>query len=292
MQKASETYSPNIRLTECSRDAMQGIDKFIPTEKKVEYLNSLLKVGYDILDFGSFVSPKAIPQLADTAKVLDGLDLSETKSKLLAIVGNLHGAKNAVSHEQVSFLGFPFSVSNTFLKLNLNIDIKKAFEISAEMLELCDKKNKTLRIYLSMGFGNPYNDPWSIELVAQWVENFRKKGASSFTISDIVANSNTHKISSLYSLLNSEFPNIDFGFHLHTKQDNWHEKIDAAYNNGCHNFDAVLQGRGGCPMTGMELVENLKMNNLIEYLDSKKIEIKINREAQNKAFSIAETIFD
>ncbi len=277
----------NIELTECPRDVMQGIHTFIPTSDKAEYINSLLKVGYDVLDFGSFVSPKAIPQLSDTAEVLSKLDLSETKTKLLAIIGNSRGANDAAKFDEIDYLGFPFSISDTFLRLNINSNIDKAFNNCKNFLELCDKVNKKLVIYISMGFGNPYNDPWSVDLVEDWVEKLYSIGAYEIKLSDTIGVSTENSITTLFDRVINKFPAINFGFHLHSRYENWYKKLDAAYKGGCRSYDGVLTGLGGCPMSGYELVGNLQMKDLISYFDEKKIELKIDRKAFDEAFSIA-----
>ena len=281
------TLKNKIELTECPRDVMQGIHTFIPTNDKAEYLNSLLKVGFDVLDFGSFVSPKAIPQLSDTAEVLSKLDLSETNTKLLAIIGNSRGANEAAKHKEITYLGFPFSISDTFLRLNINTNIDKAFNNCKSFLELCDKTNKKLVIYISMGFGNPYNDPWSIDLVEEWVEKLHNIGAYEIKLSDTIGVSSEHSITSLFDRVINKFPSINFGFHLHSRYENWYKKLDAAYKGGCRSYDGVLTGLGGCPMSGYELVGNLQMKDLISYFDEKKIELNINRKAFEEAYFIA-----
>ncbi|MCF8374281.1 MAG: hypothetical protein K9H64_21850 [Bacteroidales bacterium] len=291
MPQALKSIGQNIRLTDCPRDAMQGMDRFVPTKKKIKYLNSLLKVGFDILDFGSFVSPKAIPQLRDTAEVLEHLDLSETDTKLLAIVGNMRGAKEASQYEKVSYLGFPFSISDTFLRLNINSTIEKAYAQAVEMLELCDKTNKTLMIYLSMGFGNPYNDPWSVDLVEEWVSKLHGQGAYEINLSDTVGVSTVETMGAIFERLIPEFPKVNFGLHLHTKHITWREKIEAAFCNGCRSYDGVLTGMGGCPMTGSELVGNLQMKNLIGFFHDNNVPLKIDRDKFAEAWSIAQTIY-
>ena len=270
---------------------MQGMEYFVPTEKKINYLNSLLKVGFDILDFGSFVSPKAIPQLKDTAEVLEKLDLENTTTKLLAIVGNTRGAQEASKHEKVSYLGFPFSISDTFLRLNINSNIDKAFGQTVEMLELCRKTNKTLMIYLSMGFGNPYDDPWSIELVAEWVRKLHNEGAHEINLSDTVGVSTQESMGDLFQLLISEFQEVNFGLHLHTRADDWKPKIEAAYKNGCRAFDGVLTGHGGCPLSGCELVGNLHTKNIISYFDEINVPLQLNRNQLEDACKHAREIF-
>lgn len=276
-----------IRLTECPRDAMQGMKTFVPTDDKIIYINSLLKVGFDILDFGSFVSPKAIPQLSDTAKVLAHLNMDTTATKLLAIIGNMRGAKEASQFDEVSYLGFPFSISDTFLKLNINTNVNEAFGLTHELLELCDKTGKELMVYLSMAFGNLYNDPWSPELVADWVYNLKRNGASEINLADTVGVASAESVRQVFGLLVNEFPDINFGFHLHAKADEWYDKVDIAYQAGCKNFDGVLSGMGGCPMSGSAMVENLHMKNLVDYFDEKQVGLQLNRQKLDEAYQIA-----
>jgi len=285
-------YNNNIRITECPRDAMQGLPNFIPTEDKVRYINTLLKVGFDIIDFGSFVSPKAIPQLRDTVEVLQNLDLENTNTKLLAIIGNLRGAKEASQHKAIKYIGFPFSISDTFLRMNINSNIEKAFALCHDLLEVCDKSGNELMIYLSMAFGNRYNDPWSPDLVAEWVYQLQKNGAIEINLSDTIGVSTPEKVNDVFSLLVNEFPKVNFGFHLHTKEIDWYEKVDIAYRAGCRSFDGVLSGAGGCPMTGSEMVGNLHMRNLINYLDNNNVELNLNREQLDKAYEVALSVFE
>ncbi|MDX5405280.1 MAG: hydroxymethylglutaryl-CoA lyase [Bacteroidota bacterium] len=276
-----------IKLIECPRDAMQGIDPFIPTEKKIRYLNSLLKVGFDTLDFGSFVSPKAIPQLRDTPEVLNGLDLSSTRTKLLAIVANLRGAQEAVQHDQIRYLGFPFSISETFQRRNTNRGIDESFEIVKEIQDLCVKNKKELVIYFSMGFGNPYGEPWNVEIVEEWAEKMHGQGVRIISLSDTIGTSEPDSITYLFSNLVPRYPDIEFGAHLHTTPSTWFEKIEAAYENGCRRFDGAVKGYGGCPMADKELVGNMPTENLISFCTARKIPSNINTLAFESAYNIA-----
>ena len=260
-----------IKITECPRDAMQGIIPFIPTEMKVEYINTLLKVGFDIIDFGSFVSPKAIPQLIDTAEVIKKLDLSETRSKLLAIIGNTKGAQNAAPYEEITYLGFPFSLSSTFLQLNIKSNINKALITIEEIQNLCVNNNKELLVYLSMVFDNPYGDVVSFETVYETVEFIKNLGVSKISLADTVGIGKAEKMGQYFSALIPQFPEIEFGLHLHSSPDSWQEKVDAAYSAGCRQFDSVILGLGGCPMSAKELVGNLKTEDLVYYLEKNKI---------------------
>lgn len=280
-----------VHITESPRDAMQGLSWFIPTERKAEYINALLKVGFDTIDFGSFVSPRAIPQLRDTAEVLGMLDLENNDTKLLAIVGNLRGASDACSFAEIHQVGFPFSVSETFLRSNIHSTILKSKELIAGMLDLCDRTDKELVVYLSMAFGNPYNEPWSIELLSEWVEVLSKMGVKTISLSDTIGLSVPESIDDVFSSLLPSFPGIEFGFHLHTGFEGWYEKIDAAYRNGCRMFDGVLNGLGGCPMTGHEMVANIKTGKLLSYFEDQGCTAGIDREAFRAAEELAEYIF-
>ena len=281
------TSDQNIRLTECPRDAMQGMPNFVPTGDKIKYLNSLLKVGFDILDFGSFVSPRAIPQLRDTVEVLKNLDLENTNTNLLAIIGNMRGAAEAAEYDEITYLGFPFSISDTFLRMNINSSVDKAFGQCHDFLELCDKKGKKLMIYFSMAFGNLYGDPWSADLVANWVHLLQRNGAMEINLSDTIGVSTAESVTEVFNVLVDEFPKVNFGFHLHSRLDNWYDKIDGAYKAGCRSFDGVLSGKGGCPMTGSAMVENMHMKTLVHYFDEKKVDLNINRDELNNAYDIA-----
>lgn len=276
-----------IKITEAPRDAMQGIKHFIPTRQKAQLINDILKVGFDIVDFGSFVSPKAIPQLRDTAKVIGMLDLSQTQSKLMAIVGNLKGARTAASFDEVSYLGFPFSFSETFLKLNINSTLPQAQATVEALQDLCQQKNKKLLVYLSMAFGNPYGDKSGTDLIIEWIDYLCRREIDVVALSDIIGAADGKMVGEVFSRINREVPCADVGLHLHTQEHNWYEKIDAAYRAGCRRFDGVMSGLGGCPMAGYELVGNLNTRHLIEYCDKNKIPVTIDREAFDKAFATA-----
>ena len=259
-----------IKIVECPRDAMQGIKQFIPTQKKVQYIQSLLRVGFDTIDVGSFVSPKAIPQMVDTAAVLSQLDLSNTKSKLLTIVPNLRGAQDACKHDNIDYLGYPFSISENFQMRNTHKTIAQSIGVLQDILALCAKHNKTLVVYISMGFGNPYGDPWSVDIVAQWTETLAKFGVQILSLSDTIGSSTPKTINYLFSNLIPAYPNIEFGAHLHTTPALWFEKIDAAYHSGCTRFDGAIQGFGGCPMAKDALTGNMPTEKLLSYLTQKK----------------------
>jgi len=260
-----------MKLIECPRDAMQGLPDFIPTATKIAYLNALLRVGFDTLDFGSFVSPKAIPQLRDTAEVLVSLDLSISKTKLLAIVANLRGAKTAVQYPEISYLGFPLSVSATFQRRNTNQSTAEALADVAAMHELCERSGKTLVTYLSMGFGNPYGDAWSAEVVTDFTKQLAALGIRVVALSDTIGASTAATIAPLFSALIPAFPGIEFGAHLHTTPATWREKVDAAYSAGCRRFDGTIGGFGGCPMAADELTGNMATENLLSFLADQPI---------------------
>jgi hydroxymethylglutaryl-CoA lyase len=259
--------TPPVVLTECPRDAMQGLHEFIPTPVKTAYLQQLLAVGFDVLDFGSFVSPKAIPQLRDTAEVLAGLDLDRTRTKLLAIVANLRGAEQAASHPQIQYLGFPLSVSETFQRRNTNQTIAEALADVAAMHELCERRGKTLIVYLSMGFGNPYGDPYSPAIVAEFTAKLAALGVRIVALSDTIGVSTPALITPLFEELIPAFPRIEFGAHLHTTPGTWLEKVQAAYQAGCRRFDGALGGIGGCPMAADVLTGNMATENLVAFLE-------------------------
>jgi len=259
-----------VKIIECPRDAMQGIKAFIPTQKKVQYIQSLLRVGFDTIDFGSFVSPKAIPQMADTAKVLSQLDLSSTKSKLLAIVANMRGAVDASKYKEISYLGYPFSISENFQMRNTHKTIAQSVVTLQEILNIASKSNKEVVAYLSMGFGNPYGDPWNVEIVGEWTERLSNMGVKILSLSDTVGSSNPENISYLFSSLIPSYPDIEFGAHLHTTPSTWFEKVNAAYLAGCKRFDGAIQGFGGCPMAKDELTGNMPTEKLLSYFTSKK----------------------
>ncbi len=260
----------NIKIIECPRDAMQGIKTFIPTAEKVAYIQSLLRVGFDTIDFGSFVSPKAIPQMQDTAEVLAQLDLSQTQSKLLAIIANTKGAELASEHKEIRYLGFPFSISENFQMRNTHKTIAESLITLEEILAIADKSNKELVTYISMGFGNPYGDPWNVDVVGEWTEKLAKMGVKILSLSDTVGSSTPEVIDYLFSNLIPKYPHIEFGAHLHTTPDKWFEKVDAAYNAGCTRFDGAIQGFGGCPMAKDDLTGNMPTEKLLSYFTTKK----------------------
>ena len=280
-----------IKITECPRDAMQGITTIIPTQDKIKYLNALLKVGFDTLDFGSFVSPRAIPQLSDTAKVLESLDLSNTSTKLLAIIASKKGASIAASYKEIEYLGFPFSFSSTFLKKNINTSIEGAFQLTQDILSICQTNNKKLLQYISMAFGNPYGDPWSIDLLLEWIEKMHLLGIKTITLSDVTGEANPQMIQEIYTTIVPRYPHITFGLHLHTTSATWKAKVDAAYKAGCRSFDTVLNDKGGCPMSGKELLNNLNTYNLIEYASKNAIPLALNLQHLKQALLLSHKIF-
>ena len=279
-----------IKLTECPRDAMQGLHQFIPTELKAAYINLLLQVGFDTIDFGSFVSAKAIPQMQDTVAVLQKLDLDNSKSKLLAIVANYRGAEEATSHEQISYLGFPFSISETFQQRNANSNLDKAINTVDDIYKLCDKTGKKLRIYLSMGFGNPYGDPWSVEILTKWAVRLISFGINDIYLADTVGIATPGQITQIMKELGN-YQNVKFGMHLHSTPDTWKEKIEAAYNGGCRWFDSALKGYGGCPMAKDELTGNIATENLIGYLQSQGEHMELNYGKLQEAMDYSVRIF-
>ena len=254
-----------VKLIECPRDAMQGIKSFIPTRAKAQYINSILKVGFDTVDFGSFVSPKAIPQMRDTAELLSLLDLGNTDSKLLAIIANLRGAQDAVKFEEIDYLGFPFSISEIFQMRNTHKTIEESLKVLDGLLNIADIYNKELVTYLSMGFGNPYGDPWNVDIVSAWTERLASMGVKIISLSDTIGSSTPEVIDYLFKGLIPAYPNIEFGAHLHTNPNSWHEKVDAAYKAGCKRFDGAIKGFGGCPMAKDDLTGNMPMEKLISY---------------------------
>jgi hydroxymethylglutaryl-CoA lyase len=276
-----------MKLIECPRDAMQGIHEFIPTEKKAAYINSLLKVGFDTIDFGSFVSPKAIPQMRDTALVLEQLDLSSTQSKLLSIIANVRGAQDAVEFEEISYLGFPFSISETFQQRNTNSSIAESLARVEEIQDLCIRNKKQLVVYISMAFGNPYGDEWSSDVAIAWTKRLAKLGIKIIALSDTIGVSNPDNISFLFSKLVPEFPGIEIGAHLHTTPDTWEEKVHAAYTNGCRRFDSALKGLGGCPMAADKLTGNMPTEKLLSYFKEKSIPTGIDNKAFEEAMILA-----
>ena len=283
--------SEHVKLIECPRDAMQGIKQFIPTEKKVQFIQSLLRVGFDTIDFGSFVSPKAIPQMVDTAEVLSQLDLSKTTSKLLAIVANLRGANDACQHPEIDYLGYPFSISENFQMRNTHKTIAQSVDILKDILDAAYKANKEVVAYLSMGFGNPYGDPWDVDIVGEWTEKLNKMGVKILSLSDTIGSSDPEAIEYLFSNLIPKYPDIEFGAHLHTTPSSWYEKVDAAYNSGCRRFDGAIQGFGGCPMAKDELTGNMPSEKLFSYFTSKKIQ-SLNAMSFESAYNESSKIFN
>ncbi|MCR8559818.1 hydroxymethylglutaryl-CoA lyase [Mucilaginibacter sp. BJC16-A38] len=270
---------------------MQGLHDFIATDLKVAYINSLLQVGFDTIDFGSFVSPKAIPQMRDTADVLSKLDLSNSKSKLLAIIANYRGAEEAASHPEISYLGYPFSISETFQRRNTNSGINDSFDTVKRMNELCGARNKQLLVYLSMGFGNPYGDEWNEEIVLQWAEKLIDEGIQHIALADTIGIASPEQISSLYPLLKSNFPETDIGIHLHSTPNTWQKKIEAAYKSGCRSFDTTVKGYGGCPMAKDELTGNIATENLIIYLQSQNEPIGLDMDKFREAMEYSGKVF-
>jgi len=281
----------SIKIIECPRDAMQGIKIFIPTDLKVKYIQSLLRVGFDTLDFGSFVSPKAIPQMRDTKAVLDKLDLSSTSTKLLSIVANLRGAEMACSINSIDYLGFPFSISENFQMRNTHKTISESEIVLKDILDITQKKNKKLVVYMSMAFGNPYGDPWDVDIVGEWADRLQSMGVEILSLSDTIGSSKPESISYLFSNLIPKFPHIEFGAHLHTHPNSWYEKLNAAYKAGCHRFDGAIQGFGGCPMASDSLTGNMPTEKIISYLNSEKIKTNLNVLAFESAHNSASKLF-
>jgi hydroxymethylglutaryl-CoA lyase len=282
-----------MKLIECPRDAMQGIKDFIPTNLKIEFVNSLLNVGFDTIDVGSFVSPKAIPQLADTAKVISKLNFSESKSKLLVIVANKRGAEEAAQFDEITYLGFPFSISETFQKKNINSDIKNSLKRLEEVQNVCKRNNKKLVTYFSMAFGNPYGDEWSPHIVAHWSEKLLNEfGVNILSLSDTIGTSTADSISWLFNKLINEFPSVEFGAHLHTTPNSWEEKITSAINSNCIRFDSAIGGLGGCPMADDKLTGNMSTENIINYLNRFDIKHGLNENALNDSILISNKLFN
>ncbi|MDP4711361.1 MAG: hydroxymethylglutaryl-CoA lyase [Saprospiraceae bacterium] len=280
-----------IKLIECPRDAMQGIKPFIPTATKAAYLNRLLRVGFDTLDFGSFVSPKAIPQMRDTAEVLSLLNFEGVSTRLLAIVANTRGAESAAAYQRIDYLGYPFSVSETFQLRNTNATIADSLERVAEIQEICQQSGKQLVVYLSMGFGNPYGDPWNVETVQRWVGRLAEMGVGIFQLSDTIGVATPASIAYLFGQLLPQYPDLEIGAHFHTQPHNWEEKIATAYQHGCRRFDGALRGYGGCPMARDTLTGNMPTENMIGYLDEQGVCPELDREVLREAMDMAAEIF-
>ena len=282
-----------VKLIECPRDAMQGIKShFIPTEAKIQYINALLRVGFDTIDFGSFVSPKAIPQMRDTAQVLGNLNLQKTKSKLLAIVANVRGANDAAQFEEIDYLGYPFSISENFQMRNTSKTISQSIFILNDILNIAGKANKQVVVYLSMGFGNPYGDPWNVQIVTDWTEKLSNMGIKIISLSDTIGSSTPKVIDQLFSNLIPKHPTIEFGAHLHTTTTSWFEKVDAAFKSGCNRFDGAIRGYGGCPMAKDELTGNMPTEKLISYFNQQNASTNINALNFESAYNEALKIFN
>lgn len=280
-----------MKLIECPRDAMQGLDEFIPTERKAEYINQLLKVGFDTIDFGSFVSPKAIPQLRDTVDVLKKLDLSGTRSKLLAIVANTRGAEEATKFEEIAYLGFPLSISETFQQRNTNKSIGEAMRTVSEIQNLCKKHNKVLVTYISMGFGNPYGDPYDVSVVEKFTADLAALEIEIISLADTIGVSKPNQIKYLFETLVPKFSKIEFGAHLHSNPTQATEKIEAAFLSGCQRFDGAIKGFGGCPMAEDELVGNLATETILSYLSGKNALPQLSQSEFAKALIMADSVF-
>jgi hydroxymethylglutaryl-CoA lyase len=281
-----------MKIVECPRDAMQGIKQLIPTELKAKYINTLLKVGFDTIDFGSFVSPKAIPQLVDTADVLKQLELSTTKSKLLAIVANQRGAQDACHFEEINYLGFPFSISETFQQRNANSNIAESLIRVEEIQALCLQHKKELVVYISMAFGNPYGDLWNSDIVINWTKKLSDLGIKIIALSDTIGVSNPENINYLFSNIIPEFKNVEIGAHLHSTKEKASEKIDAAYKSGCKRFDVAIHGFGGCPMAADDLTGNLATEDLEAYFIKNNINLNLDTEVLREAYESSWNIFN
>jgi len=280
-----------IKITECPRDAMQGLKDFVPTDIKAAYINLLLQVGFDTVDFGSFVSARAIPQMSDTCEVLKKLDLSSTNSKLLAIVANYRGAVEASMHPEITYLGYPFSISETFQQRNTNSGVSESFDTVKRMHELCVGKNQRLLVYLSMGFGNPYGDEWNVEIVEEWAEKLTAEGISNIALADTIGIATSQQINEIYPSLVKKFDKTEFGVHLHSTPDTWREKIEAAYNSGCKRFDTALKGYGGCPMAKDDLTGNIATENLVGFLESQNVATGLNMAKLKDAMDYSARVF-
>ncbi len=280
-----------VKLIECPRDAMQGIKEFIPTDKKAAYINKLLKAGFDTIDFGSFVSPKAIPQMRDTPEVLRQLDLGAGPTRLLAIVANQRGAMDAVQYDEISYLGYPFSISETFQLRNTNATLEESLERVEQIQHICQAHGKKLVVYISMGFGNPYGDPWNVDIVQKWADKLIAMGIGILQLSDTIGVASPESIRYLFSNLAPCYPGIEFGAHFHTLPDKWREKVESAYEHGCRRFDGAIRGYGGCPMAKDDLTGNMPMENLLLYFEERGVETGVNRDAFIEAMAMAGEVF-
>jgi hydroxymethylglutaryl-CoA lyase len=280
-----------MKIIECPRDAMQGIEQYIEADIKAEYINKLLAVGFDTIDFGSFVNPKAVPQMKDTKDVVEELDLTLSNTNLLAIVANFRGAKETKEYDEIKYLGFPFSISETFQQRNANTSVRDAFGTVDEIHNLCEKNSKRLVVYLSMGFGNPYGDPYSTDLAISWIDKLANLEVKHISLADTVGTAKTEDITTLFSELTKKYPKIEFGAHFHTKPHEWRTKIDAAYEAGCRRFDGALKGYGGCPFADNQLVGNMPTEKIIEFADEHTIDHGLNLDALSEAMAFANYVF-
>jgi hydroxymethylglutaryl-CoA lyase len=287
----TESFSKNVHLVECPRDAMQGWKTFMPTKKKIIYLKSLLKVGFDTLDCGSFVSAKAIPQMADTAEVISRLSIDGSKTKLLVIVANKRGAEEAIMYDNITYLGFPFSISPTFQLRNTNSTIEESVQRVEDIQNLCLKNNKHLVVYLSMGFGNPYGDEYNEETLLHWADEMVRRNIGIISLADTIGMATPDQISFALNTLIPAYPQAVFGVHLHSTAADWGQKLQAAVNAGCKRFDGTLKGMGGCPMASNELVGNMNTEWMINYLKDRNLLSLINKEALQESLRLAEEIF-
>lgn len=282
----------SVKIIECPRDAMQGMERFIPTERKIDYINALLRVGFHTIDFGSFVSPKAIPQMADTVQVLRGLETGNTSTGLLAIVANIRGAEDASAHSAIRFLGFPLSISETFQKRNTNKSIAMAMEELRAIKEICVKANQKLVVYISMGFGNPYGDPYETATVVDYVGRLGEMGADVISLADTVGVATETEVETLFNAVSQTFTDLEIGVHLHSRPDTAHAKIAAAWRGGCRRFDGALRGFGGCPMAGDQLVGNIATETLVDFFTSQGVDTGIEQGELDRAMAIAASIFE
>jgi len=282
---------PTIKIIECPRDAMQSIKEFIPTDHKLRYLQSLVDVGFDTIDIGSFVSSKVIPQLSDSAEVIDRINLTNN-TKLLVIIANKRGALEACTHAKISYLGYPFSISENFQMRNTNKTIKESEKVLMDIQELCVNHNKELVVYLSMCFGNPYGDPWSLEIVEEWVSKLVDRGVKVISLSDTIGSADIDSIGKLFKILSNKYKDIEFGVHLHTNPRSWYNKVESAYEAGCRRFDGAIKGFGGCPMASDKLVGNMPTEKLISFITEKNISSSINLLRFESAFNSSLEIFN
>ncbi len=280
-----------VKIIECPRDAMQSIMTFIPTKTKLKYLQSVVDVGFDVVDIGSFVSSKVIPQLSDTKEIIDSINISNSNSKLLTIVANKKGAENASLYEKISFIGYPFSISESFQIRNTNKTINDSLDELDNILTISDKANKETVVYLSMCFGNPYGDPWNLDLVNEWVFKLSKIGINTISLSDTIGSSSPESISSIFKSVLKNHKNIEFGAHLHSEPKTSYNKIKSAFEAGCRRFDAVIKGYGGCPMASNELVGNIATEKLVTFLEKKKVSININSTKFEKCYQLSSDFY-